>query len=387
MENHMMKKTNTLNNIDFALFGEGLPAWGDPRNVCTRKLSKHIVWLCCRQPMTAKQIAAELKVSVDYVEDELEILEKGENGDYGLLRRLDEDKFAINFILFDNKTIGKAHYFYITQLLEIADIIEKFIRENKERFLKFPYMNHKIDWNLVLWQQIFAMSKSFSDTVYQILQEKYFSHISQIKRPFSIYGYEYSETAYICGQVGITVKNICGYSEIYLENIYSRRLKAHFYCDHDIANDPELQLAIQAINGIDIESLSEQDKKYVARAIESGYIYREEDILYTKILVNNVSDSERLFEISGELAKDYFMTPAKKVAANIAKLICDKVPEHLLGEWRFVNELADLPIPDALIDILIDKGLLIPPKDGVGAEGCWMSVGQNWEDTVLHLYP
>ena len=387
MENHMMAKANTLNNIDFALFGEGSPAWGDPRNVCTRKLTKHIVWLCCRRPMTAKQIAAELNVAVDYIEEELEILVKGENGKYGLLCRLDEDKFTINFILFDEKTIGKAHYLYITQLLEIADIIEKFIRENKERFLKFPYMNHRIDWNLILWQQIFAMSKSFSDTVYQILQEKYFSHISQTKRPFSIYGYEYSETAYICGRDGITAKNICGYSEIYLENIYNKQLKAHFYCDYDVANDPELQLAIRAINGIDIKNLSEQDKVHAKKAIESGYIYREEDILYTKILVNNVSDSERLFEISGELAKDYFMTPAQKVAANIAKLICDKVPEHLLGELRFVNELANLPIPDALIDILIDKGLLIPPKDGVGAEGCWMSVGQNWENTVLRLYP
>lgn len=387
MENSIVKKPVALDDIDFAIWGTGTPTWGDPRNVCTRKLSKHIIWLCRCLPMTAKQIAAELNVETAYIEEELEILTKGENGEYGLLRRLDQDKFAINFILFDKKTIDKAHYLYITQLLEIADVIERFIKENKERFLKFPYMNHKIDWNLILWQQIFAMSRTFSDTVYQILQEKYFSHISQTERPFSIYGYEYSETTYKCGWDGLKAKHICGYSEIYFENIHNKRIKAHFCCEHNVANDPELQLAIQAINGIDIESLSEQDKKHAAKAIESGYIYREEDILYTKILVNNVADSNRLFEVSNELAKDYFMEPAKKVAANIAKLICDSVPEHLLGEWRFANELANLPILDALVDILIDKGLLIPPKDGVGAEGCWMSVGQNWEETVLRMYP
>ena len=385
MENYMMKP-NTLNNIDFAIFGEGIIAWGDPRDICTRKLSKHIVRLCCQQPKTAKQIAAELNVETVYIEEELETLTKGKNGEYGLLRRLDHDKYVINFILFDKKTIDKAHYLYITQLLEIADVIEKFIQENKERFLKFPYMNHKVDWNLILWQQISAMSRTFSDTVYRILQEKYFSHISQIERPFSIYGYEYSETPYRYGWDSIKAKHICGYSEIYFENIYNNRIKAHFCYEHNVANDPELQLAIQAINGIDIKSLSAQDKEYAAKAIASGYIYREEDILYTKILVNNVSDSTHLFEISGELARDYFMVPAKKVAANIAKLICDNVPEHLLGEWRFANELANLPILNALVDILIDKGILIPPKDGVGAEGCWMSVGQNWEDTVLTTY-
>ena len=33
------------------------------------------------------------------VEEELEILSKGENGQYGLLRRLDNGKYAINIVL------------------------------------------------------------------------------------------------------------------------------------------------------------------------------------------------------------------------------------------------------------------------------------------------
>ncbi|MDE7248697.1 MAG: hypothetical protein K2N82_02185, partial [Lachnospiraceae bacterium] len=143
---------------------------------------------------------------------------------------------------------------------------------------------------------------------------------------------------------------------------------------HNVANDPELQLAIQAINGIYIKSLSEQDREHAARATECGYLYREGDILYTKILVNHISDSDRLFEISNELANGYFDASAEKIAADIAKLIYENVPEHLLGEWQFANELAEMPILDSLADILIDKGILTPPKDGIGAEGCWMSV-------------
>ena len=293
-----------------------------------------------------------------------------------MLRRLDNGKYAINFILWDKETVSKAHDIYIAQLPEISDVIEKFIQENKERFLAFPYLNHKIDWNLILWQQIHTMSSTFARTVYRILEEKYFSDIARTERPFSVFGFESNGTNYGGGWDGINATNICGYAQIHFDNIYTKHIKKHFSCGHDIANDPKLQLAIQAINGIDIKNLSEQDKEHAAKAIECGYLYREGDILYTKILVNNVSDSNHLYEISRELAKDYFDESARKVAADIAKLISDHVPEHLLGEWRFANDLADMPVLDSLVDILIDKGMLIPPKDGFGAEGCWMSVGK-----------
>lgn len=376
MGNRTAEKPLTLDNIDFIIWGDGSPAWGDPRNVCTRNFSKHIIWLCRQKPMTAKQLSEELNVPAVYIEEELQILANGENGEYGLLRRFENGNYVINFILLDKKTMSKAHYIYITQLLEISDVIEKFVQENKERFLAFPYLNHKIDWNLILWQQILPMSRMFSEKIAQLLKEKYFSHISQTERPFSVYGYVYDGIYYGGGQDGIYAKNICGYAETHVENIYNKHIKIHFYCDHNVANDHELQLAVQAINGIDIKSLSEQDREHAAKAIECGYLYREGDVLYTKILVNDVSDSGHLFEISNELTKGYFDAPAEKAAADIAKLIYENVPEHLLGEWQFANNLAGMPILDSLADILIDKEILIPPKDGIGAEGCWMSVKQ-----------
>lgn len=36
--------------------------------------------------------------------------------------------------------------------------------------------------------------------------------------------------------------------------------------------------------------------------------------------------------------------------------------------------LVDLPIRDGVVQTLIQRGLLTPPEDGIGAEGCWMSV-------------
>ena len=41
---------------------------------------------------------------------------------------------------------------------------------------------------------------------------------------------------------------------------------------------------------------------------------------------------------------------------------------------RFANVLANSPVLDAVVECLIEKGVLTPPEDGIGAEGCWMSV-------------
>ena len=62
------------------------------------------------------------------------------------------------------------------------------------------------------------------------------------------------------------------------------------------------------------------------------------------------------------------------VAEKIADLIKKSVPDYLLGEWRLANNLASMPILDAVVECLIEKGVLTPPEDGIGAEGCWMSV-------------
>ena len=94
-------KPVALDKIEYVIWGTGSPAWGDPRDVCKRMFSNHIVWLCHKKPMSASEIAEELNVPTVYVEEELEILRQGTNGQYGLLRRLENGKYAINFILLD----------------------------------------------------------------------------------------------------------------------------------------------------------------------------------------------------------------------------------------------------------------------------------------------
>ncbi len=365
-----------LEKMEYVIWGTGNPAWGDPRNVCTRMFSKHIVWLCHKKPMNAAEIAEELNVPTVYVEEELEILTKGENGTYGLLRRTENGKYAINFILMDKETIKKAHAIYSEQLPKICEIIADYIEKHKKEYLSFPYLNKKVDLNLILWQQVFTMSKAFSNTVERILAEEHFSEYGGAKRPFSVFGHVDTGKHYGGGWDGVSAENVCGFSKIHLENIYITRIKAHFHCGLNVSNDPQIQLALRAIDGLKVSKLSEVEKEHAAKAIECGYLYREGDMLYTKLLVSSGKKYDRLFELSEWLCNGFFEEEAKKVAEKVAVLIKKVVPDYLLGEdeWRLANRLANMPVVDGIVEALIEKGLLTPPENGVGAEGCWMSV-------------
>lgn len=375
-----MEKVNpkpvALDKIDFVIHGTGDPHWGDPREGFDRLFSKHIVWLCHKKPRTASEIAEELNVPTMYVEEELELLCKGSNGKYGLLRRLENGRYGINFILFDPNMFEKVTALYTEQLPKICDTISAFVEEHKADYLAFPYLNRKVDMNLILWQQVYGIARQFEDCVESALKKTYFSDVVPTKRPFSVSGYVYTGKSYDCGWDGVAAQNVCGFSQVHLDNIYLTRIKAHFHCGLNVSTDPQIQLALRAIDGLDITALSEDEKEHAAKAVACGYLYRDGDMLYTKILTCTLEDRGHLFAITNQLQEGYFDEDAEIVAGKLAAFIRKSVPDYLLGEWRLANMIAGTPVIDAVIECLIEKGVLIPPEDGIGAEGCWMYVGK-----------
>lgn len=373
-----MTQTNkpvALNHIDYYIVGTGNPWWGDPREgFYDRDLSQHVLHLCHRSPKTASEIAAELNVPTLYIEQELEILARGRNGEYGLLRRLDNGRYAINFVLLEKQTIEKAIALYEAQLPMVADVIAKFIEQHKDEYLAFPYLNKEVDLNLILWQQIFWMSHALEEQVTGILETKYFADTDAPDRPFSVYGFESLGKYFGCGMDGTAAQEICGYSNVHMINIYISRIRGHFHCGHNISQDPMLLMTIRAIEGLSVDSLSEDEKEIAAKAIEQGLLVRKGNTLYTKILVHDKKDGSRLFSTTIKLENGYFDGAAESIAKEIAALIKDSLPDYLIGEWRYANRLAGLPMWDALVEALIERGILTPPADGIGAEGCWMEI-------------
>lgn len=371
-----VNKPIALGNIDYDMIGTGDPSWGDPRNGFERQLSLHVLHLCHRSPKTASEIAAELNVPTLYIEQELEILTHGSNGQYGLLRRLDNGRYGVNIVLFDKQTMEKAIALYQQQLPMVADVIADFIEQHKDEYLAFPYLNKEVDLNLILWQQIHCMAHQLEVQVRKILSNKYFADAVDPApdRPFSVYGFESLGKYFGCGLDGTAARDICGYSCVGMVNIYISRIQKHFACGHNISQDPMLLLTIRAIDGLSVSSLNENEKEIAAKAIEQGYLLRKGDVLYTKILVSEHKDGNDLYSTTVKLENGYFDAAAESIAKELAALIKGALPDYLIGEWFFANSLAGLPMVDALVEALIERGILTPPADGIGAEGCWMEI-------------
>lgn len=150
-----MEKINSrplaLDQTNYIIWGYGKPEWGDPRKIGIRTLSRHILWLCRKKPMGAAEIAEQLNVPTVYVEEELDVLASGTNGEYGLLRCMGNGRYAINFILLSETAMKKAVQIYIGQMPKT--------------------------------------SCSFCDDVERILAQRYFADYEEPERPFSVFGY------------------------------------------------------------------------------------------------------------------------------------------------------------------------------------------------------
>ncbi len=368
-----LKKPIMLEQIDYEIIGTGNPDWGDPRDVCTRQLSKHIVWSCFQKPKTVTEISKELNIPMPYVEEELDILTKGANGEYGLLREVGKGRYGINFILLDKQDAERSHNIYLSKMPCITEIICNHIEEHKDEYLALPYLNRKVSLSLILWKHFNEISFILKGMVECYLKEEFFTDVEEVKRPFSVFGYVDNGKYYGCGHDGIGGYNICGYSAVGLENINISWIKQHFCFGHNIGNDKQIQLAVRAIHGIPVCEITEEEKEIVAKTIECGYIYREGDMLYTKILVYSVEQREEIYKITYDIGKK-FTDIAREIATEIRTLMKKSIPDYLLNEFKYVNLVAGIPLVEAMAKALIEKGYLEAPENGMGAEGCWMYV-------------
>ena len=133
----------------FIIWGIGDCGRNDPRTVCTRKMSYYILLSCMEKPKTAKEISDELYVPMPFVEDELEILTKGQNGEYGMIRKLENGKYTLNFPLLGQQQVEALWVNVCRKLLSLfSEGVNRFVEAHKEEYLALPYINRRVDLNL-----------------------------------------------------------------------------------------------------------------------------------------------------------------------------------------------------------------------------------------------
>ena len=116
----MNDRNLSLKPIRLAISGTGNPCGNDPRSKSERTFSQNLIYLCKDKPRTAKELSEELCVPMPYIEEELDIQCRGENGSYGMLRKLENGKYVANILLVDYEEYDEANKIYERHLPEFC---------------------------------------------------------------------------------------------------------------------------------------------------------------------------------------------------------------------------------------------------------------------------
>lgn len=373
----MNERNLSLKPVSLAFIGTGQLTGNDPRTKAERILSQNLVYACKDKAKSAKELSDELCVPMPYIEDEVDIQLKDENGSYGLLRKMG-DKYISNVIIVENSKFNEAGKIYTKHLDKLCEKLKNHLQSHREEFLNFPYLSRQTDLRFILWTLISESVWRLKERVNEILETEFFKGIELPHRKFTTvaiaapYGTSYSVRFYGCD--GNETHDFCGYSYVFIRNIYGKRIDRHFYCGQTITNDEKLRLTLKAIGGMDINTLDKTQREIAAKAIECGFLRKNGEILEPRIVAIEQKDWESFHNLLCGYY-DSIEDIAKKIAAELHAYMVSHIQKHLLNEYKSYNLLvAGINLLNDLIEKCIAEDLLTEPQQRIGPEGVLLVV-------------
>lgn len=375
----MNERNLSLKPIRLAIVGTGNPMGNDPRTKADRVLSQNLIYLCKDKAKTAKELSEELCVPMPYIEDELEIQVYGENGKYGMLRKLDNGKYITNILLVDYSEYDEANKIYEKHLDEYITILKANFEKHKQDILLFPYLNEQSDATFILWGLISRTIWDFEKRVKEVIGKNYFSDVEPVKREFTTVATAFRDDMnpnfgfYGCD--GIQSNSVWKYRYVHFSNIYGARKEKHFACDHNITNDDKLLLTLKALDGtLSIDELSDTEKEVAAKAIECGHIRKCGKILLPKIVAYE-KKFDKAFHNMAIALNENTETLVNEIAKELSEFMRKNIPEHLMNEYEYYTGcIAGVRFLHETIEACIKEGLLCEPENKLGAEGVLMVI-------------
>ena len=370
----MSERNLSLKPIRLAIAGTGNPVGNDPRTKTERILSQNLVYLCKDKAKTAKELSEELCVPMPFIEDELEILCYGENGKYGMLRKLDNRKYISNILIVDYNEYDEANNIYESHLKEYCDILKSNFKKQKENMLLFPYFSKQHDASFIMWSLISRTIWDFEETIKKHISHKHFKDVEPSKRPFTCVAVAYRDEEQphfgFYGCDGNNATSVGGYKTVYVSNIYGARIDKHFACGHNIAQDEKLLMTIRACDGkLFIDELSDIEKEVAAKCIECGYLRKSGKQLLPKMVALEMKYMEDFHSLSYSL-NEGTDTLAETIADELSLYMKKHIPEHLINDYEFYTGcIAGVRLLADVIEECITEGLLSVPENRIGAEG------------------
>ena len=380
----MNSRNLSLKPVRFMLLGSGNVCGNDPRIHAKRTFSQNLIYLCKDKARSVKELSDALCVPMPFIEEELLFQCHGENGEYGMLRKLDDGRYAINVFVVDYEEYAQANDIYKKYIKEICRCLKIALEKNKNRILSFPYLSIQDDTKFILWCMLTRTMEKLGNDINNIIQNKYFSNISPIDRSYSFAAIAFQAENEdelslfdLYGCDGNHATSLGGFKHIFISNLYGKRLGRHFTCGHNISNDKRLLLLLKSIGGLSVDTLSETEKELAAKCIECGYLRKNGDLLEPKIVVIERKDQMEFEEIAHHLQDD-LQDVKDKIAEELAVFMKKHIPDHLLNEYHFYNQLIAAPrVFSEVVEACIQEGVLSEPQDQLGAEGVLMIVKKD----------
>ena len=377
----MNQRSYSLQPVHLAFLGTGNPGGNDPGPKAERMLSQNLIYLCKEKPKSAKELSEELCVPMPYIEEELEIQCRGENGQYGTLRKLDNGKYALNILVVDYREYDQANQIIDQHLTEIVRLFKQSVEKHKDAILNFPYLSPQTDVRFLLWSILHRAIWNFTGNVNAILERQYFAGIALPNRPFHSVAIAYqadheSETlsSDFYGNDGINATMVGGYRHVFVSNLYGKRMDRHFSCGHNLSHDPQLLMVLNAIGGLSIDALTDDEKETAAKCIECGYLRKRGELLEPNIIVIERKNNTAFCSLSNRLC-DHMQEVEERIAEELADFTKQHVPKHLINEYQLYTQLiAGERIVSSVIEQCIEDGLLSEPENRLCAEGMLMMV-------------
>ncbi len=374
----MSERKYVLKPVRLIFIGTGDPCGNDPRTKAERMLSQNLIYLCKDKPRSAKELSEKLCIPMPYIEEELNIQCRGENGRYGMLRKLENGKYAVNIHLVDYDEYDQANKIYEKHISECCQVIKNVLRRNEKKILSFPYLSSQTDLRFIMWTLNLSISWNMGARINEVIAEKYFADVTPVERDFSSVAVAYTDEQVpdmeFYGCDGTDAVSVGGYRHVFVSNIYGRRLDEHFHCGHNLSQDQKLLMVLRAIGGLRVDELSETDKEIAAKALECGYLRKNGNILEPKIIVIEQKNKMDFYDLVHDFV-DGMGTVIEETAAELSAFMRSHIPAHLMNEYQIYAELiASTRLRAKMIEAYISEGLLSEPENRIGAEGVLMVV-------------
>lgn len=346
----------------------------DPRHkIDSSLLRKNIIISCRSKSKTIQELSDEFHVTPAIMKDEISQIPED------FLKKVSRGKYIANSVVIGIDLQNKIDKMTAEITADYFKEVKEYLLSKKDEIMQLPYINPPKSFEYLMWWYL----PQFADAVRWAVVRRIDSMLTIKNVKF-----EERKATIVCtildpddksnvfkgkNHNGIwNVFNMLGKNEeVRINNIsinnYLPWEKGRFYAGQDFNSFPELAMVFKTIGGLDVNSVDEDDKEAIAKALEKEYIKKENGKLYPCVTIAPESTNTKLIWIrsgsddSGQIDKANQITMfvdkyADIIAEKLWGYFNDFLPEHLLFQCR------DLVISVLNIEYyLLEEGV----KDGI----------------------